>query len=272
MTASPGHPNGSASRSASGLFEGSFLGDLSRIPPGARLECGICWTRYDPAEGDPVSQVAAGTAFADLPADWRCPTCDAERHKFMVLDAPPGQAAAMLATSAAAPVPAETPAAALVAAYHHIAVSKMADLPVFNARLAVEAIGFHRHGDAWLGIMVTPWFMNAVLAPAIPGAWDTIRDGVKSTHALPSGAYEFVAGHIDGVGTILTCSLFSPMFEFEEQGVVRQTAEAALAALLAPEDAPEEVVTPPAEPPAPVPAATAAELSRRRLLRGGFGA
>ena len=54
-------------------------------------------------------------------------------------------------------------------------------------------------------------FMNAVLAPAQPGAWNDIRDGIKVTRALPSGSYEFVAGHIDGIGTILNCSLFSPM-------------------------------------------------------------
>ena len=51
----------------------------------ARFECGICWHVYDPAEGDAVWQVAPGTAFADLPEDWRCPNCDAPREKFMVL-------------------------------------------------------------------------------------------------------------------------------------------------------------------------------------------
>jgi rubredoxin len=53
----------------------------------SRFECGICWHVYDPAEGDAVWQVAAGTAFVDLPEDWRCPNCDAPREKFMALDA-----------------------------------------------------------------------------------------------------------------------------------------------------------------------------------------
>ena len=52
---------------------------------GTRMECGICWHVYDPAEGDPVWQVPAGTGFADLPEDWRCPNCDAPRSKFMAL-------------------------------------------------------------------------------------------------------------------------------------------------------------------------------------------
>lgn len=217
------------------------------------MECGVCWTRYDPAEGDQVAQIPAGTPFAALPGDWRCPTCDGEKHRFLALSDSP-------ATDANADA---SPAEGL-AAYRHIAQTRMADLPVYNHRLAVEAIGFQRHGDGWLGIIVTPWFMNAVLTPAQPGAWNDIRDGIKVTRALPSGSYEFVAGHIDGIGTILNCSLFSPMFEFEEQEAVIEAANAAIEALLNPEEASE-----PAAPPTPAP--SPAEVSRRRLLRGSFG-
>jgi rubredoxin len=51
-----------------------------------RMECRICWHVYDPAKGDELGQVPPGTAFADLPADWRCPNCDAPREGFLVLD------------------------------------------------------------------------------------------------------------------------------------------------------------------------------------------
>jgi len=69
------------------MFEGSYLGDGSRISDGARLECGICWHVYDPAEGDEVWQIPSGTPFSALPEHWACPNCDAPRHKFMVVDA-----------------------------------------------------------------------------------------------------------------------------------------------------------------------------------------
>lgn len=62
------------------LFEGSHRD----VAPDDRLECGVCWWVYDPAEGDETRHIAPGTAFADLPADWCCPVCDAPRHKFMV--------------------------------------------------------------------------------------------------------------------------------------------------------------------------------------------
>jgi [NiFe] hydrogenase assembly HybE family chaperone len=225
---------------------------MTGLPAQVVMECGVCWTRYDPAEGDTVEQIPAGTPFAALPGDWRCPTCDGEKHRFLALDTTPTTDTD------------DSPEEALATAYRHIAQTRMADLPVYNHRLSVEATGFQRHGDGWLGIVVTPWFMNAVLAPAQPGAWNDIRDGIKVTRALPSGSYEFVAGHIDGIGTILNCSLFSPMFEFEEQAVVIEAAVAALGALLAPEEGTEEPLPPP-QPAAP------AEVSRRHLLRGSFG-
>ena len=51
----------------------------------ARMECGICWTVYDPGDGDPVAQIPSGTPFNGLPEDWRCPNCDAPREKFMMI-------------------------------------------------------------------------------------------------------------------------------------------------------------------------------------------
>ncbi|MCE1235517.1 MAG: rubredoxin [Hyphomicrobiales bacterium] len=54
-------------------------------PRDAKFECGVCWRVYDPAEGDAVWQVSAGTAFVDLPEEWTCPNCDAPKARFMAL-------------------------------------------------------------------------------------------------------------------------------------------------------------------------------------------
>ena len=66
-------------------FEGSFLGDDSKIGDDALMECKICWYVYDPADGDPVWQIPQGTPFAQLPDHWRCPECDGSKEQFMVL-------------------------------------------------------------------------------------------------------------------------------------------------------------------------------------------
>jgi len=47
-----------------------------------RYVCQVCGYVYDPALGDPDNGVAAGTAFADLPDDWVCPVCGAEKDSF----------------------------------------------------------------------------------------------------------------------------------------------------------------------------------------------
>lgn len=67
--------------------EGSFerTGTALGAGPAARFECGVCWKVYDPEEGDPIAQVPAGTAFADLPDNWVCPGCEAARERFLLL-------------------------------------------------------------------------------------------------------------------------------------------------------------------------------------------
>jgi len=67
-----------------GALSGAVWSDRTHIPADARLECKICWWVYDPADGDPDWQIAPGTPFADLPAHWRCPQCDAEASKFLL--------------------------------------------------------------------------------------------------------------------------------------------------------------------------------------------
>jgi rubredoxin len=44
--------------------------------------CTICGYVYDPAQGDPDSGVAPGTSFADIPDDWVCPVCGADKSQF----------------------------------------------------------------------------------------------------------------------------------------------------------------------------------------------
>lgn len=44
--------------------------------------CSVCGYTYDPAKGDPDSNIPAGTAFEDLPDDWSCPVCGASKDQF----------------------------------------------------------------------------------------------------------------------------------------------------------------------------------------------
>lgn len=47
-----------------------------------KYRCVICDYIYDPAAGDPANGVVPGTAFEDLPEDWVCPLCGADKSNF----------------------------------------------------------------------------------------------------------------------------------------------------------------------------------------------
>lgn len=47
-----------------------------------KWQCLICGYIYDPAAGDPDSGIAPETSFEDLPDDWLCPECGAEKDQF----------------------------------------------------------------------------------------------------------------------------------------------------------------------------------------------
>jgi rubredoxin len=47
-----------------------------------QYECPLCDYIYDPVEGDLDSDITPDTAFEDLPDDWVCPICGADKSEF----------------------------------------------------------------------------------------------------------------------------------------------------------------------------------------------
>lgn len=48
----------------------------------SKYVCTVCGYVYDPELGDPDNSVAPGTAFEDIPDDWVCPVCGADKDQF----------------------------------------------------------------------------------------------------------------------------------------------------------------------------------------------
>ena len=48
----------------------------------SKYVCSVCGYVYDEANGIPESGVAPGTRWEDLPDDWTCPLCGAEKSLF----------------------------------------------------------------------------------------------------------------------------------------------------------------------------------------------
>ena len=47
-----------------------------------KYECQLCGYIYDPELGVEDSGIEPGTAFENLPEDWVCPLCGAEKSDF----------------------------------------------------------------------------------------------------------------------------------------------------------------------------------------------
>eukprot|EP00898_Chlorokybus_atmophyticus_P003252 jgi/Chlat1/3928/Chrsp26S04029 len=47
-----------------------------------KFACRSCGYEYDPTQGDSSYPISKGTQFKDLPGDWQCPTCGAEKQFF----------------------------------------------------------------------------------------------------------------------------------------------------------------------------------------------
>jgi len=216
-------------------FEGSYLGDGSRIAADTRLECGVCWWVYDPALGDEERQIAPGTPFRLLPDTWNCPNCETDKSKFMVI----GNASES----------SDDAVQDLANAYRRAAL-KVKGMPIYNPTLAVEAVGFRLHEGRQVGVIVTPWFMNLTVLPCAEDQKAWVAGGSVRL-VFPSGAYDFVVNNLDGVGLVGACSLFSTMFEFTDHEAAQLAARTIAEAVFE------------AEQPAPTP-----PVSRRQLLGG----
>ena len=123
----------------------------------------------------------------------------------------------------------------LVDTFTHIQHTRMRGVPVINTQLAVNADCFVRWQDYFLGVLITPWFMNLMLLPAgeeSAGQMQQQRIGEKQTHVFPSGPYEFIVGAEAGLGRYQSCSLFSPMFDFCDRAAAEETAAAILRELM----------------------------------------
>jgi len=149
-----------------------------------------------------------------------------------------------------------SPGAALERRFEAIHRGPMAGLPMLNPVLQVRAIGFQPWNAHWLGVLVTPWFMNLMLMPRLAEHFPPCAERESRHLVFPAGVFEFIGAHDAELGSWLACSLFSPMFEFGDQAGAEATALAALQGLL---EGPQ-----PGEPAKPAPAA----VSKRNFLFG----
>ena len=109
----------------------------------------------------------------------------------------------------------------------------MRDLPIYNDKIAIEAIGFRPFGDdALIGVVLTPWFMNLKLLPIAPEPMRMAEIGRLVEVELPAGKRTFVIGGNEVFGLYRAHSLHSPVLTFTLPGQAQAEARRQLGLLL----------------------------------------
>ena len=72
-----------APRNAPTYVDKSKLEKKAKSADSKKHRCTACGYIYDEKEGDPSNGIKPGTKFDDLPDDWVCPVCSAEKEDFI---------------------------------------------------------------------------------------------------------------------------------------------------------------------------------------------
>jgi [NiFe] hydrogenase assembly HybE family chaperone len=126
----------------------------------------------------------------------------------------------------------DNPADAVEQAFFRIEREQMADVPILNPALAVEAVDFQRWQGHWLGVVITPWCMSILLLPGSSENWVPAGQNKRRFVKFPAGDFAFLGGLEAELGEYQSCALFSPMDKFTNQRDATQTARASLIGLL----------------------------------------
>ena len=155
----------------------------------------------------------------------------------------------------------------LVQRFQRIARERMQGLPFYNGNLQVEALGFTEVEPGYMGVLITPWFINVILLFGRQPPSATVV-GHKYTHKLPSGDQDFMIGEDEELGRYDFISLASPTSKYKSQQQAQSFALQKLNALLAvPGDA-DGATSHMEEKPINFVSRSSGDMSRRSFLTG----
>ena len=148
----------------------------------------------------------------------------------------------------------------------------MDGLNFVNPSVQVEAVAFAPWQSHWLGVMVTPWFINLMLLPRDVSAWTSIPQGKTLRYHFPAGDYEFISSHDQAVGEpdVLADLAAARLCRPRDRARSRRTARDAL---LDPANAPVPDIADEDSDPGPlarIKEQARAPMSKRDFLRGRF--
>ncbi|KNC93480.1 hydrogenase-2 assembly chaperone [Trabulsiella odontotermitis] len=115
----------------------------------------------------------------------------------------------------------ESPAEAVQAAFEVISREAMQNLSFLHPDMPVHVSPFSLFEGQWVGCVITPWMLSALIFPGPDQRWPQRKVSEKIGLKLPFGDMTFTVGELDGVSQYFTCSLMSPLDHnlTAEQGV-----------------------------------------------------
>ena len=116
----------------------------------------------------------------------------------------------------------------LLAAYRDTVQPNMRGLPMYNANLQIEAVGFEWRDGRLSGVLLTPWFMNLVLLPNESDEWLKLPPGKTIAVDFPSGSQRCLLNAPEGIVPHLSLPLFTTVKDFTDQESARRVAEEVL--------------------------------------------
>jgi len=85
------------------------------------------------------------------------------------------------------------------------------DRPAVNPLLTCRAVGFSHYRGDWLGVLITPWFVDLYLLPGGGSLWGDIPAGQRRYVELPQGTVPFTAADDPKIGPYQYSPLVAPV-------------------------------------------------------------
>ena len=130
----------------------------------------------------------------------------------------------------------------LVERFDYIGKERIQGLPIYNDKLAVEAVDFQPCEGGQIGVLITPWFVNVMLLLDDDKPWQFKELGEKVKFNLPTGEQEFTIGEEDAIGRYLFRSVVSPTHCYKSQPPAQSAARKALSQLMTPVQSKDDTV------------------------------
>ncbi len=103
------------------------------------------------------------------------------------------------------------PRALVQVAFEHVSKLAMHDLSFLHPTMCIYASEFKLFEHQWVGAIVTPWMLSAMILPGPNQYWPHRNIGDKLGLKLPYGEMTYTVGELDGLTQYLACSLMSPL-------------------------------------------------------------